>query len=115
MTQDRCTCGYQAQDPDDLAIHFGEMFIPGNDTAPDGQVHNEAAQDNPRDTTTLGPHTLTCRCGFTAPADAFDHHLLAVFSPPDRIGLDGNRHAPATATDVQTPSALSPGKLILTR
>jgi hypothetical protein len=45
MTQDLCTCGYQAESPDDLAIHFGEMFIPDNDTASDGQVHNEAAQD----------------------------------------------------------------------
>jgi hypothetical protein len=96
MTQDHCTCGYQAQDADDLAIHFGEMFIPDNDTAPDGQVHNEAAQRGPRATAAPGPHTLTCRCGFTGPADAFDHHLLAVFTPPTRTGLDGNHHAPAS-------------------
>ncbi len=95
MTQDRCTCGYQAEDPDDLAIHFGEMFIPGNDTAPDGQVHNEAAKDRPWDSGAPASRTLTCRCGLTAAADAFDHHLLAVFTPPDRIGLDGKRHAPA--------------------
>jgi hypothetical protein len=95
MIQDRCTCGYQAQDPDDLAIHFGEMFIPDNDAAPDGQIHNEAAQDNPRDSTNPALRTLTCRCGFTAPADAFDHHLLAVFTPPNHIGQDGNHHTPA--------------------
>jgi hypothetical protein len=95
MTQERCTCGYQAQGTDDLAIHFGEMFIPKDDVAPDGQIHNEAAQDGSRDTATPGLRTLTCRCGFTASADAFDHHLLAVFTPPNRIGLDGNHHAQA--------------------
>jgi hypothetical protein len=93
MTQDRCTCGYQAGSPDDLAIHFGEMFIPDNDTAPDGQVHNEAAQDRPRPSGT--PLILTCRCGFTASADDFDHHLLDVFTPSNRIGLDGKHHASA--------------------
>jgi len=100
MTQDRCTCGYQAQDSDDLAIHFGEMFIPDNDTAPDGQIHNEAARDT-RGTVTPGPRTLTCRCGFSGLADAFDHHLLAVFTPTNRIGLDGNRHAVATPASQQ--------------
>jgi len=95
MNQLSCTCGYQAEDPDDLAIHFGEMFIPVNDTAADGQIHNEAAQDNPRDSTSPAPRTMTCRCGFTATADAFDQHLLAVFTPSDHIGLDGNRHSAA--------------------
>jgi hypothetical protein len=96
MTQDQCTCGYQADSPDDLAIHFGEVFVPDDDTAPDGQVHNEAAQDR-RDTSgPSAPLTLTCRCGFTASADDFDHHLLDVFTPPDRIGLDGKHHAPVT-------------------
>jgi hypothetical protein len=95
MTQDRCTCGYQAENPDDLAIHFGEMFIPDDDTAPDGQAHNEAAQDKHRPSEPQAPRTLTCRCGFTATADDFDHHLLAIFTPADRIGLDSKRHAPA--------------------
>jgi hypothetical protein len=92
MTQDRCACGYQAQDPDDLAIHFSEMFVPDNDTAHDGKVHNEAAQDNPRNNQPPAARILTCRCGFTGPADNFDNHLLTVFTPPDHIGLDGNRH-----------------------
>jgi hypothetical protein len=36
-----------------------------------------------------------------AAAERFEHgipvdrHLLAVFAPADRIGLDGNQHAPA--------------------
>jgi hypothetical protein len=93
MTQDRCTCGYQADSPDDLAIHFGEMFIPIDDVAPDGQVHNEAAQDRPRPSGT--PLILTCRCGYTSAAEAFDHHLLAIFTPAGRIGLDGRLHTPA--------------------
>jgi hypothetical protein len=95
VTQDRCTCGYQAQDSDDLAIHFGEMFIPHNDTAPGGQVHNEAARDRGGPSGPTVPLILTCRCGYTSGTDEFDHHLLAAFTPPDRIGLDGKRHAPA--------------------
>ena len=101
MTQDRCTCGYQAESPDNLAIHFGEMFVPDNDTAPDGQVHNEAARDGKRPGEPSASLTLNCRCGFTASANDFDHHLLDVFTPPDRIGLDGNRHAPATPATQQ--------------
>jgi hypothetical protein len=102
MTQDLCTCGYQAESPDDLAIHFGEMFIPDNDTAADGQVHNEAAQERHQPSGTTTPLVLTCRCGFTATASDFDHHLLAVFTPPGRIGLDGKLHATA-APAIQQP------------
>jgi hypothetical protein len=65
------------------------MFIPANDTAPDGQVHAEAARVD----TTTG--TLTCRCGYTGAIAAFDQHLVAVFTPEDRVGLDGTRHEPA--------------------
>jgi len=92
MTQPHCTCGYQAEDSDDLAIHFGEMFIPDDDTALDGQVHNEAARDAtiPRDT--REPLILTCRCGFAGTPAVFDHHLLDVFTPADAIGTDGKRH-----------------------
>ena len=93
MTSHLCTCGYEAEDPADLTAHFGEMFIPKDDVAPDGQVHAEKA----RDTTTPipTPATLTCRCGITTSFDDFDQHLLAVFAPDDRIGLDGHKHAPA--------------------
>jgi hypothetical protein len=90
MTQTLCSCGYQADDAEDLAVHFGEMFIPVDDTAPDGQVHCEAGSASG----TAEPGTLTCRCGFTGPASDFDRHLLGVFAPDDRIGLDGQRHAP---------------------
>jgi hypothetical protein len=91
MTTHACTCGYQAEDPEDLAAHFGEMFIPDDDTAPDGQAHFEASSDKAGETIV----TLTCRCSFLAPYGEFDHHLLDVFAPADRIGLDGQRHAPA--------------------
>jgi hypothetical protein len=93
MNQLLCTCGYQAEDPVDLAAHFGEMFIPPDDVAPDGQVHAE----NARDTTCPAPKpaTLTCRCGITTSFDDFDQHLLDVFAPADRVGHDGHKHAPA--------------------
>ena len=83
MTQQLCTCGYQADDAEDLAVHFGEMFIPADDTAPDGQVHCETGSAS---------GTLTCRCGFIGGVSDFDRHLLAVFAPDDRVGLDGKRH-----------------------
>jgi hypothetical protein len=95
MTDDACTCGYQAEDAEDLGVHFGEMFIPVDDTAPDGQVHCEAASNSG----TSAPPTLTCRCGFAGTVSNFDRHLLAVFAPDDRIGLDGKRHAAAEPPD----------------
>lgn len=102
MTQQLCTCGYKADSPEDLIVHFGEMFIPADDTAPDGQVHCETARDKDTTSGTSAPATLTCRCGFTGGVDDFDQHLTDVFTPADRIGLDGQRHAPAgqqTVTD----------------
>lgn len=95
MTQHMCSCGYQADDAEDLAVHFGEMFIPADDTAPDGQVHCEAASNSG----TPAPPTLTCRCGFTGIVSDFDRHLLSVFAPVGRVGLDGKRHASASAAD----------------
>jgi hypothetical protein len=93
MNQLLCTCGYQAEDAADLATHFGEMFIPHDDVAPDGQVHAENARD--ADDSTPVPATLSCRCGITTSFDDFDQHLLDVFAPADRVGLDGHKHAPA--------------------
>jgi hypothetical protein len=31
----------------------------------------------------------------TTSFDGFDQHLTDVFTPADRIGLDGNKHQPA--------------------
>ena len=92
MTQPGCTCGYAADGPDDLGLHFGEMFIPANDMAPDGKTHTEAARDKGAPVSA----SRACRCGFTADGiDGLDRHLIDVFTPADRIGLDGVRHAPA--------------------
>jgi hypothetical protein len=91
MTEHSCTCGYQADDDLDLIVHFGEVFTPADDIAPDGVLHAEAARP-----ATLAPGkaaTLTCRCGFTSPADSFDRHLADAFTPADRIGQDGEYHA----------------------
>src|SRR5579862_7813690 len=93
MTQHPCTCGYQAESPGELTLHFEEMFIPGSDIAPDGQVHAENARE--MNTPTPAPATLTCRCGFTSDIGGLDQHLADVFTPADRIGLDGKKHAPA--------------------
>jgi hypothetical protein len=89
MTQRTCTCGYEAEDDMDLVVHFGEMFTPADDVAPDGQVHTE----NARDAATAGAGALSCRCGFTSPVSDFDQHLADVFTPADRIGQDGKYHA----------------------
>ncbi len=95
MTQHLCTCGYQADSPEDLTVHFGEMFISADDVAADGQVHAEKARDKDDASPAPAPLTLTCRCGFTAGIDGFDQHLLDVFAPADRLGRDGKEHAPA--------------------
>ena len=97
MTQHPCSCGYKADSPEDLTVHYGEMFIPADDVGPDGQVHAEAA----RDKGTPAPATLACRCGFTTSIQSFDQHLIDVFTPTDRIGLDGERHAPAESAAQQ--------------
>ena len=36
-----CACGATFATPDDLDDHFLELFIPDNDTAPDGRLHAE--------------------------------------------------------------------------
>ena len=93
MTRHPCTCGYQAESPQELTFHFEEMFIPASDIAPDGQVHAENARDT--NCPAPKPATLTCRCGITTSFDDFDQHLLDVFAPADGVGLDGRKHVPA--------------------
>ena len=82
MSHSACGCGFAAANGDELAEHLGEMFVPADDTGPDGAVHAEDASDN-----------RTCLCGFTGPdTAALDEHLLAAFTPPDGIGHDGRHH-----------------------
>ena len=99
MTQHQCTCGYEAEGLDDLTVHFGEMFIPADDVGLDGQVHAEAARDK-TSTGPTPPATLTCRCGVTTSFESFDQLLTDVFTPADRVGLDGQRHAPDPPADM---------------
>jgi serine/threonine-protein kinase RsbW len=94
MSQLLCTCGYQAEDPADLTAHFGDMFIPKDDIAPDGQAHYENSQLKHTSAGMPAPATLTCRCGVTTNFSDFDQHLLAIFAPADRIGSDGQKHSP---------------------
>ena len=91
MTDHSCGCGYQASSPEDLAAHLGEMLIPDDDTAPDGQVHAEAARDQPR---TGG--ILACLCGLTGTASELDAHILSVLAPAGMPGRDGQAHRPAS-------------------
>ena len=94
MTLLACSCGYEAGAPVDLGDHLGEVFIPGDDTAPDGRVHAEAARDG----TFTALAALRCACGFTTGDTAsMDGHLLRVFIPDDAIGLDGRKHVCAQA------------------
>ena len=87
MTEHACSCGYAAADAEGLRDHFGEMFTPDDDIAPDGQAHAEAA----RDTASAG---LACLCGRTAAAIAgLDEHFTHVFTPSDRTGRDGSKHS----------------------
>jgi hypothetical protein len=90
-----CSCGYEADGSEDLRDHLGEVFIPRDDTALDGQVHAEP----PRDDHGGDSPTRHCACGLAFPdATAVDEHLLAAFTPDDHIGLDGRKHITASAT-----------------
>ncbi len=92
MTDHACACGYVADSPADLADHLGEAFIADDDTAPDGQVHAEAARTG----NSPGSRARHCLCGFIAPdGDRLDEHLLSVFTPEDGTGRDGNKHLTA--------------------
>jgi anti-sigma regulatory factor (Ser/Thr protein kinase) len=82
-----CSCGYEAGNPTDLADHLGEVFIPSDDIAFDGQAHAEAAREGDRP----GSLIQTCICGFASDG-ALDEHFRRVFTPDDGIGLDGKRH-----------------------
>jgi hypothetical protein len=93
MTEHSCQCGYKASSPEDLTDHLGEMLIPDDGTAPDGQVHAEAARDEPR----IGG-IVACLCGFRGTAGELDSHLLSALAPGDRTGHDGKIHFAAQDT-----------------
>ena len=92
MNDYTCACGYEAVTPEELGDHIGEMVIPPDDIAPDGQRHAEAACDRPK---TVGADQTgsRCICGYTSTiATGLDAHLLAVFTAPGAIGPDGRGH-----------------------
>jgi hypothetical protein len=77
-----CSCGYAPTVMENLADHLGEMFIPSHDADQSGQLHGETIPGR-------------CLCGdIVASQAALDAHLLAAFTPPDHLGLDGRRHIP---------------------
>jgi hypothetical protein len=101
MDERTCACGFVPTDDYHLTDHLGEVFIPAEDRAPDGQLHAEAARDTApaaSDTVPAASDSLTCLCGYRAPdGTVLDAHLLAVFTPPSRVGLDGQPHAPTAS------------------
>jgi hypothetical protein len=97
MNDHACACGYEAITAEELGDHIGEMVIPPDDIAPDGQAHAEAARDN-RGAAGTDPAGLRCLCGFTSgTATGLDEHLLAAFTGPGVTGPDGREHSSATA------------------
>jgi hypothetical protein len=87
-----CACGYEAASAEELGDHVGELVIPPDDIAPDGQAHAEAARDK-RGAVGADPAGSRCVCGFTsASATGLDEHLLAVFTDPATVGRDGQGH-----------------------
>ena len=92
MSDYTCACGFEAATAEELADHVGEMVIPLDDTAPDGVVHAEAARHE-RGATGPDPAGWRCVCGFASgTATGLDEHLLAAFTRPGAIGLDGRPH-----------------------
>ena len=92
MNDYTCACGYDAVTPEELGDHIGEMVIPPDDIAPDGQAHAEAARDT-RGAVGTDPAGIRCVCGFrSASVPELDEHLLAVFTGPGVVGRDGHGH-----------------------
>jgi hypothetical protein len=91
-----CACGYEAVTTEELGDHIGELVIPPDDIAPDGQVHAEAARDEPR-AVGADPAGSRCLCGFTSSTPTgLDEHLLAVFAGPSAAGSDSHEHGCST-------------------
>jgi hypothetical protein len=91
MDEITCACGFVQTDDYRLADHLGEVFIPADDLAFDGQIHAEAARDGSR----AAGQALACLCGYQAAnGAALDAHLLKAFAPSGHAGLDGRPHGP---------------------
>ncbi len=89
MSDYECGCGFQADSAADLSDHLGEVFLTGDDIAPDGRVHAEAGDGAPG---------TRCLCGLTVGTGTdLDDHLLRAFTPDDCVGRDGAKHRVAAA------------------
>jgi hypothetical protein len=89
MTPVRCACGFTEDDAADETIgdHLFEVFAPEDGMAADGLVHLE------------GESNLFCLCGAGGSATELDAHFLAVFTPADLIGRDGDKHEPVNVAE----------------
>ena len=83
MAVARCACGFtEAEHVDEtISDHLFEVFAPDDGRAADGLVHMEGDVD------------LFCLCGAGGSVSELDAHFLAVFTPADLIGRDGEKHA----------------------
>jgi hypothetical protein len=86
MTPAQCSCGFTEAADETISDHLFEMFAPDDGQAADGLVHLE------------GDSNLFCLCGAGGSAHELDDHFLAVFTPADLIGRDGDKHTPVSAT-----------------
>lgn len=92
MNDYKCACGYEAVTAAEFGDHVGEIVIPADDIASDGQAHAEAARDE-HGAAGADQTGLRCVCGFmSGTATGLDEHLLAVFTAPGSIGRDGCGH-----------------------
>jgi hypothetical protein len=78
----RCSCGFtEAASVDEtIADHLLEVFETDDDKGTDGHVHVE------------GVASFFCVCGAGGSTKELDAHLLLVFTPPNYVGRDGNKH-----------------------
>jgi hypothetical protein len=88
MAGARCACGFtEAEHVDEtISDHLFEVFAPDDGKAADGRVHLE------------GETSLLCLCGAGGSASELDAHFLAVFTPADLVGTDGDKHESVTVS-----------------
>jgi len=80
MTPAQCVCGFTEAGDDKIGDHLLEVFAPEDGRAADGLVHLE------------GEANLFCMCGAGGSASELEAHFLAVFTPHDLVGSDGEKH-----------------------
>jgi hypothetical protein len=76
----QCLCGFTETGHETISDHLLEVFAPDDGKGPDGLVHLE------------GETGFFCMCGAGGSVADLDAHFLAVFTPVDDIGRDGEKH-----------------------